>query len=251
MSAFAAGGLLGGLGGGVANVVFAPLISATNFLSSYWYGAGLILGERQMYTSTWPEVKKRMDNGESFDNVIGSYIDSANATVAKQSKAIMDDLIQVFSKVTQNAINDIIQQLDVLDLIPEFGVGSTLQDKLTAQAKLNTEAARKIAEGQTTKTSRVNSNQSTIQQKQNLETFLKNKKTDSAEERALNELSKILASMSTINALIKQNEQRSKGNPASRFFSLVSKYKTDLKKKEVERDRWFRAHRDLADRLNL
>ncbi len=60
-------GLLGGaIGGGLAVTVLAPLTAANNFLGSYFFGSGMILGERQMYQDDWIKIKKRLDEGESF-----------------------------------------------------------------------------------------------------------------------------------------------------------------------------------------
>ncbi len=62
-----AGGLFGGaIGGGLAVTVLAPLTAANNFLGSYFFGSGMILGERQMYQDDWIKIKKRLDAGESF-----------------------------------------------------------------------------------------------------------------------------------------------------------------------------------------
>ncbi len=66
MSAIGAGILGGAVGGGLAVTVLAPLTAANNFLGSYFFGSGMILGERQMYQDDWIKIKKRLDAGESF-----------------------------------------------------------------------------------------------------------------------------------------------------------------------------------------
>ncbi len=66
MSAIGAGILGGAVGGGLAVTVLAPLTAANNFLGSYFFGSGMILGERQMYQDDWIKIKERLDKGESF-----------------------------------------------------------------------------------------------------------------------------------------------------------------------------------------
>jgi len=66
MSSLLAGTAIGALGGGLAVTVLAPLTAANNFLGSYFFGSGMILGERQMYQDDWIKIKKRLDAGESF-----------------------------------------------------------------------------------------------------------------------------------------------------------------------------------------
>jgi len=65
------GGLAGaGIGSALAMLVFAPLTAVNNFLGSYYFGSGMILGEREMYQERWPQIKKELDRGRSFIDVL-------------------------------------------------------------------------------------------------------------------------------------------------------------------------------------
>ncbi len=241
----AGAGLLSGLGGGVANVIFAPLIAATNFLSSYWYGAGLILGERQMYTSTWPEVKRRMEKGETFENVIGSYIDSANAVVAGEAKRIMDDLIKQFSFTTHEAVNNIIQGFDFADVIPDFGPDPNADpNKFKPPAPQDTQ-------------------NTTQQSRDDLENRFRSLKDDNAkklrkeinkQDTELKGLSLILAEMTRIQGQIKSMEWGLAHNPGkskSTFERNIRTFREQLAKQDALRKRWLRVHPDLVRKYKL
>ncbi len=58
-------------------------------LQSYWYGAGLILGERMMYTFHWEKINTRIKKGEDFLSVLESEMNPAITAIANYSLTIM------------------------------------------------------------------------------------------------------------------------------------------------------------------
>ncbi len=81
--------IAGASGGALANVALSPLGGGAGLLQSYWYGAGLILGERMMYTFHWEKMKKRLDTGEDFLQVLESEMNPAITAIADYSLQVM------------------------------------------------------------------------------------------------------------------------------------------------------------------
>ncbi len=81
--------LAGASGGALANVALSPLGGGAGMLQSYWYGAGLILGERDMYTFHWEKIKKRLEGGEDYLSVLESEMNPAITAIASYSLQIM------------------------------------------------------------------------------------------------------------------------------------------------------------------
>ncbi len=118
MSAAGAGILGGAIGGGLAVTVLAPLTAANNFLGSYFFGSGMILGERQMYQDDWIKIKKRLDAGESFLTILEevmkpntqAVMQMARETVIAVSKEWNDIVLSYLQSIPQSiwvAINKI------------------------------------------------------------------------------------------------------------------------------------------------
>ncbi len=84
------GGLIGGLvGGAMSQVVTAPFVAGNNFLGSYFFGSGMLLGERQMYQRDWPRIKERLDKGTRFDVVLEEYMKENTQAVLNVAKDVM------------------------------------------------------------------------------------------------------------------------------------------------------------------
>jgi len=81
--------IAGASGGALANVALSPLGGGAGLLQSYWYGAGLILGERMMYTFHWEKIKKRLDGGEDFMSVLESEMTPNINAIATFSLDVM------------------------------------------------------------------------------------------------------------------------------------------------------------------
>ncbi len=81
--------IAGASGGALANVALSPLGGGAGLLQSYWYGAGLILGERMMYTFHWEKMKTRLDTGEDFLQVLESEMNPAITAIANYSMQVM------------------------------------------------------------------------------------------------------------------------------------------------------------------
>ncbi len=81
--------IAGASGGVLANAALTPLSGGAGMLQSYWYGAGLILGERMMYTFHWEKMHARLDKGEDFLSVLESEMNPAITAIANYSLTIM------------------------------------------------------------------------------------------------------------------------------------------------------------------
>jgi len=81
--------IAGASGGALANVALSPLGGGAGLLQSYWYGAGLILGERMMYTFHWEKIKTRLDKGEDFMRVLESEMTPNITAIANFSLDVM------------------------------------------------------------------------------------------------------------------------------------------------------------------
>ncbi len=87
---------LGAVGGILANIALTPLTAGASLLQSYWYGSGLILGERMMYTVHWEKIKARLDKGETFMNVLDAEMNKDITAIAQFSFKAMDDTTSLF-----------------------------------------------------------------------------------------------------------------------------------------------------------
>jgi len=88
--------IAGASGGALANVALSPLGGGAGMLQSYWYGAGLILGERDMYTFHWEKIKKRLESGEDYLSVLEGEMTPAITAIANFSLEIMEKTSQIY-----------------------------------------------------------------------------------------------------------------------------------------------------------
>jgi len=90
--------IAGASGGALANVALSPLGGGAGFIQSYWYGAGLILGERDMYTFHWEKIKARLSAGEDYLSVLESEMNPAITAIANYSLQIMQRTGSIYIK---------------------------------------------------------------------------------------------------------------------------------------------------------
>lgn len=107
VAAAGVGGIAGALGGGVAMLVLAPLNAANNFLGSYYFGYGMIAGERKMYQDEWPKIKARLDKGESFITVWEEFITKDTSAVMANAKTIVDAVAKEWNSIVNGYLSSI------------------------------------------------------------------------------------------------------------------------------------------------
>ncbi len=116
----AAGAILGGLaaGGGavLAGVIATPAIAATTFVTSYFFGWGMLLGERQMYQDDWPRIKKELDEGRPFNEVMEKYVTKNTTTVTAMAKQIFEHTSYFMKKEIMQSVNAILGAKDPGDI---------------------------------------------------------------------------------------------------------------------------------------
>ncbi len=103
--------IAGGAGGGIANIALSPANSGASLLNSYWYGAGLILGERDMYTFHWEKIKKRLENGEDYLSVLESEMNPAITAISAYSLQIMQKTGELYKQAGVNFLTDLLKDL--------------------------------------------------------------------------------------------------------------------------------------------
>ncbi len=111
---------MGAVGGIIANVALTPLTAGAALLQSYWYGAGLILGERMMYTVHWEKMRKRLENGEPFITVIEDTMNDDITAIANLAFKAMDDTGKLFLKEGTANLGKFIEELIAAALNPFF-----------------------------------------------------------------------------------------------------------------------------------
>ncbi len=127
IAAIGAGVAAGALGGGLAVTVLAPLTAANNFLGSYFFGSGMILGERQMYQDDWIKIKKRLDAGESFLVILEEVMKPNTQAVMQMAKQTVIAVSEEWNKIVLAYIGSLSQEL-----LNAIGLGGdVLKDFLT------------------------------------------------------------------------------------------------------------------------
>ncbi len=121
MSAAGAGILGGAIGGGLAVTVLAPLTAANNFLGSYFFGSGMILGERQMYQDDWIKIKKRLDAGESFLVILEEVMKPNTQAVMQMARETVIAVSAEWNKIVLDYLSSIPQS--ILDAINRINGG--------------------------------------------------------------------------------------------------------------------------------
>ncbi len=111
---------MGAVGGILANIALTPLTAGASLLQSYWYGAGLILGERMMYTVHWEKIKARLDKGETFMNVLDSEMNKDITAIAELSFKAMDETGNLFLKTGTANLGKFIEELLAAAINPFF-----------------------------------------------------------------------------------------------------------------------------------
>ncbi len=85
------GGASIGAGVGLSSVVLAPFTAGNNLLGSFFFGYGMILGERMMYQEHWPKIQKRLANGEELFKIMEEYIrEATNAIIPLATQTMID-----------------------------------------------------------------------------------------------------------------------------------------------------------------
>jgi len=117
----AAGGILGGaIGGGLAVTVLAPLTAANNFLGSYFFGSGMILGERQMYQDDWIKIKERLDKGESFLVILEEVMKPNTQAVMQMAKETVMAIHPLWNEIVITYLKTLSKPM--LDLLKSMGI---------------------------------------------------------------------------------------------------------------------------------
>ncbi len=102
---------LGAVGGILANIALTPLTAGASLLQSYWYGSGLILGERMMYTVHWEKIKGRLDKGEDFLQVLDTIMNDDITAIANLSFKAMDETGKLYLDKAGTSIAALIEKL--------------------------------------------------------------------------------------------------------------------------------------------
>ncbi len=122
-----AGGLFGGaIGGGLAVTVLAPLTAANNFLGSYFFGSGMILGERQMYQDDWIKIKKRLDAGESFLTVLEEVMKPNTQAIMQMARDTVIAVSAEWNDIVLKYLQSIPQS--IWDAINKVNAGEPLEN---------------------------------------------------------------------------------------------------------------------------
>jgi len=111
---------MGAVGGIVANIALTPLTAGAGLLQSYWYGSGLILGERMMYTVHWEKIKARLDKGENFMDILDQEMNDDITAVAMLSFKAMDKTAEIFHAQATISLGKFIEDLISAALNPFF-----------------------------------------------------------------------------------------------------------------------------------
>ncbi len=129
MSTIIGGAIAGAVGGGLAVTVLAPLTAANNFLGSYFFGSGMILGERQMYQDDWIKIKKRLDAGESFLVILEEVMKPNTQAVMQMARETVIAVADEWNDIVLEYIKTIPQAIfDAIDNLGGGGGGSLIDD---------------------------------------------------------------------------------------------------------------------------
>jgi len=126
IGAIGAGIFGGALGGGLAVTVLAPLTAANNFLGSYFFGSGMILGERQMYQDDWIKIKKRLDAGESFLVILEEVMKPNTQAVMQMARETVIAVSTEWNDIVLKYLQSIPQS--IWDAINKIYAGEALDD---------------------------------------------------------------------------------------------------------------------------
>ncbi len=105
----------GSAGSSLVNLAFAPLFAANQYIGSYFFGSGMILGERDMYQEDWPKIKARLDKGESFISILEEQTTRNTTAIMSNAKDIVIQVSSQWNKIVFDYLQAMPQSL--LDLI--------------------------------------------------------------------------------------------------------------------------------------
>ncbi len=135
LAAIIAGGGAGaaaGAGAILIGLVLAPLIHANQFLGSFWFGNGMLLGEREMYQQDWIIIKKRLDKGEDYTTILEEYTRTRTQQIMQSAQTILN----IEADMWNNIVVDYITKLpkNLIDVLT--GADANLPvDPVTGQVK--------------------------------------------------------------------------------------------------------------------
>jgi len=112
MAAVLGGAAVGGaIGGGLAVTILGPLTAANNFIGSFFFGDGMIIGERLAYQNDWPKIQIRMKNGESFLTILEEYTRNNTAAVMQSARTIIEIVTPLWFDMVSQYLKSIPQEL--------------------------------------------------------------------------------------------------------------------------------------------
>ncbi len=135
--ALASGAVAGAIGGGVAITVLAPLTAANNFIGSFFFGDGMIIGERKAYQHDWPKIKKRLDNGEDFITILEEYTIDNTTAVMSTAKQIIQVVKPIWFEMVRDYLTSIPQDLMQMLTSPQGVTESSSIAKEAANATIS------------------------------------------------------------------------------------------------------------------
>ncbi len=104
-----AGSAIGaGLGGSAVTIAMVPFNAVNNYLGSFYFGAGMILGERWMYQEVWPKIQERVKDGESFMVLVEPYIIQAQSMLMKNAEIIGKDIATAMSTGSLSFLSELL-----------------------------------------------------------------------------------------------------------------------------------------------
>ncbi len=86
-------------GAGLVNLALAPLYAANQYIGSYFFGSGMILGERDMYQEDWPKIKKRLDEGELFLSILEEQTQRNTTAIMGNAQNIVIQISAEWNKI--------------------------------------------------------------------------------------------------------------------------------------------------------
>ncbi len=97
-----------GLGGSAVTIAMVPFNAVNNYLGSFYFGAGMILGERWMYQEVWPKIQERVKSGESFMTLVEPYIIEAQSMLMKNAEIIGKDIATSMSSGSLSFLSELL-----------------------------------------------------------------------------------------------------------------------------------------------
>ncbi len=121
-----AAALAAGAGSSLVNLAFAPLFAANQYIGSYFFGSGMILGERDMYQEDWPKIKARLDAGESFAAILEEQTIRNTTAIMANAKDIVLQVKTEWNQIVFDYLRTMPQA--ILDLLGIPAPGSNIPD---------------------------------------------------------------------------------------------------------------------------